>query len=43
MVDYNPRFAKPPANQKDLHRPLRAATISTMRLLGKKNVPCHKR
>ena len=24
MVDYNARFAKPPANQKDLHRPLRA-------------------
>jgi hypothetical protein len=24
MADYNARFAKPPANQKDLHRPLRA-------------------
>ena len=24
MVDYNARFAKPPANQKNLHRPLRA-------------------
>jgi winged helix-turn helix protein len=24
MADYNVRFAKPPANQKDLHRPLRA-------------------
>jgi hypothetical protein len=23
MADYNARFAKPPANQKDLHRPLR--------------------
>ena len=25
MTDYNARFAKPPANKKDLHRPLRAA------------------
>jgi hypothetical protein len=24
MTDYNARFAKPPANKKDLHRPLRA-------------------
>jgi Winged helix-turn helix len=24
MADYNARFAKPPANKKDLHRPLRA-------------------
>jgi hypothetical protein len=24
MADYNARFAKPPANNKDLHRPLRA-------------------
>ena len=24
LTDYNARFAKPPANQKDLHRPLRA-------------------
>src|SRR5215469_15284435 len=24
MADYNARFAKPPANQKDLHRPLHA-------------------
>src|SRR5262252_3537763 len=24
MADYNTRFAKPPANKKDLHRPLRA-------------------
>src|SRR5215813_11098067 len=24
MADYNARFAKPPANTKDLHRPLRA-------------------
>src|SRR6266404_115098 len=24
MADYNARFAKPPANSKDLHRPLRA-------------------
>jgi hypothetical protein len=24
MADYNARFAKPPANQKNLHRPLRA-------------------
>jgi hypothetical protein len=24
MVDYNARFAKPPANRKNLHRPLRA-------------------
>jgi len=24
MIDYNARFAKPPANNKDLHRPLRA-------------------
>jgi hypothetical protein len=24
IADYNARFAKPPANQKDLHRPLRA-------------------
>ena len=24
VVDYNARFAKPPANNKDLHRPLRA-------------------
>ena len=24
MADYNARFGKPPANQKDLHRPLRA-------------------
>jgi hypothetical protein len=24
MTDYNARFGKPPANQKDLHRPLRA-------------------
>ena len=24
MADYNTRFAKPPANTKDLHRPLRA-------------------
>jgi len=24
MADYNPRFAKPPAHQKDLHRPLTA-------------------
>jgi hypothetical protein len=24
MVDYNARFVKPPANQKNLHRPLRA-------------------
>jgi hypothetical protein len=23
MADYNARFAKPPANGKDLHRPLR--------------------
>ena len=23
MADYNARFAKPPANKKDLHRPLR--------------------
>jgi hypothetical protein len=23
MADYNARFAKPPANAKDLHRPLR--------------------
>ena len=22
IADYNARFAKPPANQKDLHRPL---------------------
>jgi len=25
IADYNARFAKPPANNKDLHRPLRAA------------------
>jgi hypothetical protein len=25
MADYNARFGKPPANQKDLHRPLRAS------------------
>jgi hypothetical protein len=25
MADYNTRFAKPPANGKDLHRPLRAS------------------
>jgi hypothetical protein len=25
MADYNARFAKPPANKKDLHRPLRAS------------------
>ena len=24
VADYNARFAKPPANKKDLHRPLRA-------------------
>jgi hypothetical protein len=24
MADYNARFAEPPANKKDLHRPLRA-------------------
>jgi hypothetical protein len=24
MADYNARFAKPPRNKKDLHRPLRA-------------------
>jgi hypothetical protein len=24
IADYNARFAKPPANKKDLHRPLRA-------------------
>jgi hypothetical protein len=24
MADYNARFAKPPANKKDLHRPLQA-------------------
>ena len=24
IADYNTRFAKPPANAKDLHRPLRA-------------------
>ena len=24
MADYNPRFAKPPTNKKDLHRPLQA-------------------
>ena len=23
MTDYNARFGKPPANQKNLHRPLR--------------------
>ena len=23
-LDYNARFAKPPANNRDLHRPLRA-------------------
>jgi hypothetical protein len=26
IADYNTRFAKPPANKKDLHRPLRAGT-----------------
>jgi len=25
MADYNARFAKPPANKKDLHRPLRTS------------------
>jgi hypothetical protein len=25
IADYNARFAKPPANKKDLHRPLRAS------------------
>ena len=25
IADYNARFAKPPADKKDLHRPLRAS------------------
>jgi hypothetical protein len=41
MADYNARFAKPPANKKDLHRPL--VTISRMRLPGRKSAASRKR
>jgi hypothetical protein len=37
MADGNARFAKPPANAKNLHRAAAPAMISTMRLPGRSN------
>jgi hypothetical protein len=41
MADYNVRFAKLPANAKNLHPPPRAlVTIWRMRLPGRRSAPC---
>ena len=43
MADYNPRFAKPPAHQKDLHRPLPPVTIWRTHLPGRNSSACPRR
>jgi len=40
MADYNARFAKPPTNKKDLHRPLQAPMIWRTRLPGRRSARC---
>ena len=42
MADYNARFAKLPANKKDLHRPLCAADDLEDALLGKNSAASRK-
>ena len=37
MADYNARFAKLPANKKDLHRPLRVGDDLETRLPGRRS------
>jgi hypothetical protein len=41
-ADYNTRFAKPPANKKDLHRAFGPATIWRMRLPGRRSAPSRR-
>jgi hypothetical protein len=43
MDDYNACFAKPPASNKDLHRPLRAGDdLDDAFGPGRRNAPCHR-
>jgi hypothetical protein len=43
IADYIARFAKAPANDKDLHGRCAPATISTTPLPGRRNAPSHRR
>jgi hypothetical protein len=43
MADYNARFAKPPANKKDLHRPLRIRDDLEDAFAGRRSAPSPRR